>query len=157
MRSLYPMYWFLPDRCPWKTFLSLSYAASAPRACKANIWVSIRLLPMTSPPGGDKLKSPNLTVIGPANKIEALICFNNSGLRWVGLILLAWTRHVVTSRISILVPKLSNNDFIVHTSWISGIFLIRQAAISALRDVWHGCLKRKATSQLKVRQLTKKP
>lgn len=50
-----------------------------PRASRAKKWVSKRLNPMTSPPGGGKEIPPVLATIGPANRSEALMASTNCG------------------------------------------------------------------------------
>ena len=71
----------------------------APSCSKARKCVSSRRRPITSPPGGGSITSPQRASSGPASRIEARIRAHSSGSRSAARISLAWIGSVLRASI----------------------------------------------------------
>ena len=100
-----------------------SASISAPSLAKAAMWVSSRRLPMTSPPGGGTIASPQRASSGPARRIEARMRVQSSASSSCLRTSSARMRTRPSPWRSTSTPRSATRSSIVSTSLIAGMFV----------------------------------
>ena len=94
----------------------------APSCSNARKCVSRRRRPMTSPPGGGSITSPQRASSGPAKRIEARIRAHSTGSRSAARMVLAWIASVLRAVHSADAPTERISSTSVSVSRIRGTF-----------------------------------